>query len=109
MSAIAFLPNITVLARRALALTLAISLWGGMTFWYFAAFFLKPVRLSNLSRTHITVTIRNKIAFLHIQGADLPSAPPPNQEVGNNILSPAPHRALPHEGHDYQHRNGGTH
>jgi hypothetical protein len=38
---------------------LAILLWGGMTFWYAAAFFLKPVRLSNLSRRNVTVTIKS--------------------------------------------------
>jgi hypothetical protein len=64
---IAFLPNLAVLQRQVLAVSLAISLWGGMTAWYAAAFFLKPVRLSKLCRTHITLTIRNKIAFLHIQ------------------------------------------
>jgi hypothetical protein len=66
---IAFLPDIAV-PRQMLAATLAILLWGGMTLWYAAAFFLKPVRLSKLHRTHITVTIRNKIAFLHIQHAN---------------------------------------
>jgi hypothetical protein len=86
---IAFLPNLPVLARQVLTVALAISLWGGMTFWYAAAFFLKPVRLSKLRPTHITVTIRNKIAFLHIQSADLnPPAKPPDQDWERSLFSP---------------------
>jgi hypothetical protein len=83
---IAFLPTLPVLTRQVLAMSLAILLWGGMTFWYAAAFFLKPVRLSKLRRTQITVTIRNKIAFMHIQRVDSDQQPtrrlmpPPERE-----------------------------
>jgi hypothetical protein len=84
-----FRPNLPVLARQVLAVALAISLWGSMTFWYSAAYFLKPVKLSKLSRTHITVTIRNKIAFLHVRNADMAStATPTYQDRAKSILSP---------------------
>jgi len=82
LGVMAFTSIVPVPARQLLAATLAILLWGGMTLWYLAALFLKPVRLSKLSRTHITVTIRNKIAFLHIQNAGLACTPsPPNEDL----------------------------
>jgi hypothetical protein len=78
---IVLLPNLAPLIRQVLGVSLAITLWGGMTFWYVAAIFLKPVRLSKLSSTHVTVTIRNKIAFLYIEGRNqAPNAGRPDQD-----------------------------
>jgi hypothetical protein len=65
---IASLPSDLPNHLRFLVPILAILLWGGMTVWYTGALFLKPVRLSNLSSKHVTVTIKNKIVFQHIQG-----------------------------------------
>jgi hypothetical protein len=47
---ITFHPSLPVVGRQVLAVSLAIALWGSMSFWYIAAVFLKPVRLSKLSR-----------------------------------------------------------
>ena len=68
--AVASLPSGLQSHLRFLVPVLAFLLWGGMTVWYAAAFFLKPVRLSNLSTEDVTVTIKNKIAFQRIQGVN---------------------------------------
>jgi hypothetical protein len=82
-------PTLSVFARQALAVCIAIALWGGMTIWYAAAIYFKPVRLSQLSRTHVTVAVRNKIAFLHIEGTNwAPEARRPEQKSENIALAP---------------------
>jgi hypothetical protein len=84
-----FLPQLSAVSRQVLGVSLAIAFWGAMTIWYVAAIFVKPVRLSELRPTHITVTVRNKIAFLHIEAMGFsPSARTPDQDRETLALAP---------------------
>jgi hypothetical protein len=95
-----FHPGLPILVRQVLGVCLAAALWSGMAFWYAVTIFVMPVRLSKLSRTDVTVTVRNRIAFLHIESANqAPEAPRPDQEGEKIVLSPPemPRRRLQFE------------
>jgi hypothetical protein len=68
---VTFHPGLPIVVREVLAVCLAVAFWGGMSFWHASAILVKPVRLSRLTRTHVTVAfaVRNRIAFLHIESA----------------------------------------